>query len=66
MLNEVQHRVTAWLRSELIAPGTPEFVAALVPIVLQQSNKEVSELARWAWSYARDALEESNVMGFGD
>lgn len=61
-VNEVLHRVTAWLRSELKEPGTPEFCQALGPIVLAQSVPELVELTTWAWSSAKDVVLTSRTV----
>jgi hypothetical protein len=61
-VNEVQHRVTAWLRSELIKPGTPEFCEALGQIVLAQSDPDFAQLTNWAWSSAKDMVLTSRAV----
>jgi hypothetical protein len=61
-VNEVQHRVTAWLRSELIKPGTPEFCEALGQIVLAQSDPDFAQLTNWAWSSAKDMVLTSRTV----
>lgn len=48
--------MTAWLRSELTRPGTPEFCEALGQIVLDPSDPERVQLTAWAWSNAKDAV----------
>ncbi len=61
-VNEVLHRVTAWLRSELAKPGTPEFCEALGQIVLAQSDSDFAQLTNWAWSSAKDVVLTSRTV----
>jgi hypothetical protein len=57
-VNEIQHRVTACLRGELLDSGKMDFVEALGRIVLEQSDHDLSELTASAWSRGRRALEQ--------
>jgi hypothetical protein len=61
-VNEVLHRVTAWLRSELAKAGTPEFCEALGQIVLAQSDSDFVQLTNWAWSSAKDVVLTSRTV----
>jgi hypothetical protein len=61
-VNEVLHRVTAWLRSELKKPGAPDFHEALGLIVLDRSDLELAELTNWAWSDAKDVVLTSRTV----
>jgi hypothetical protein len=60
-MNEVLHRVTAWLRSELSGSSTPEFCGALAQIVLAQSEG-LAHLTSWAWSSAKDVVLTSRTV----
>lgn len=60
-VNEVLHRVTAWLRTELKKPGTPEFCEALGHIVLDPRDSELAQLTTWAWSSAKDVVLTSRT-----
>ena len=61
-VNEVLHRVTAWLRSELSKPASREFCEALGQIVLDPSDSELVQLTTWAWSSAKDVVLTSRTV----
>lgn len=61
-VNEVLHRVTAWLRSELKAACEPDFHAALGLIVLDPSDLDLAQLTNWAWSDAKEFVLTSRTV----